>query len=105
MAILDPSDGFDQNLPDSVSFTISATGSVELTKIELWGYTRIGGGADLLQAFDAGGTTQKTVNFDWQAEGAGPVSFYAKAYDVAGGEGTSETISGHIDEPEVLTGP
>jgi polar amino acid transport system substrate-binding protein len=101
--IIEPMDGFVQRLPNPVHFTITALGSVELDRIELWGYIRIGGGADLLQTLDAHGTTQKTASFDWQPAGAGSVSFYAKAYDVAGGEGTSDTINGRIDAPEIPT--
>ena len=76
--ITEPIDGFVQRLPNPVHFTITALGSVELDRIELWGYIRIGGEADLLQTVDARGMTQKTASFDWQPAGAGSVSFYLR---------------------------
>lgn len=101
--IIEPQDLFTQHLPDPVSFIITATGYVELTNIELWGYYQGQETPQLLETVDASGTTQKTASFDWLPPGAGLIFFYAKAHDVAGGEGIADTISGYIDVPEMPT--
>ena len=100
--IQEPEDGFTQYLPNPVHFTIVAHGSVKLTKIELWGYQRLGQTqADLLHTDDASGTTDKTASFDWQpAGGRRSVRLFARVTDVTGGVGESETISGFIDVVE-----
>jgi hypothetical protein len=82
-----------------IHFDIRAEGEAPLTKIELWG--RLAGQPvwQLLQTFDAGSVTQKTLTYNWTlpAGMTGPAGFYATVFDSAGNRARSTEVSGYIE--------
>ncbi len=86
-------------LPDPAVIEITARGSAELDRIELWGRYRGERGEQLLLEENAKGTTDKTITFNWNAPYAGIVEIRAHVTDNLGQEGESALLRFVLQPP------
>lgn len=68
-------------LPNAAQIQITARGSSELDRIELWARAPGEMSAQLLMQEVVKGSTEKTLRYEWQASQAGVVEMYARVSD------------------------
>lgn len=92
-------------LPDAAKIQITAHGSSELDHIELWARAPGETTAQLLLDEVVLGSTDKTLNFDWNPPRAGVVEMYARVYDNVKQSRASNPIRFSVQPPLAPTPP
>lgn len=92
-------------LPDAAKIQITVHGSSELDRIELWARAPGETTAQLLLDEVVLGSTDKTLNFDWNAPGAGVVEMYARVSDNVKQSRVSNPIRFSVQPPPAPTPP
>ncbi len=90
-------------LPNAVPILITARGSAELDRIELWAQYPGETAAQLLTEENGKGATDKTIPFMWNTARPGVVDLYARIFDNLGQSGISQPLRLRIQAPPAPT--
>lgn len=86
-------------LPNAAKIQITARGSSELDRVELWVRAPGETGAQLALEENVQGATEKTLVYDWNAPRAGVVEMYARVHDNLKQERVSEVLRFGVQPP------
>ncbi len=92
-------------LPNAARIQITARGSAELDRIELWARLPGETSAQLVTEENVKGATEKTIVFDWLAPRAGVVEMYARVSDNLKQARLSVPLRFSVDAPRAPTPP